>query len=117
MNARITLAITMLPVFALGTAFALWATPAAAGSVTPYLGNVNTGGETGANTLEEVLKIKINQVEIAENIKNPSTGSGTLPVGAKVLDLRYVIAAAVGSIAAAFFTMGRTGKYAAVRSG
>ncbi|MBM3904487.1 MAG: hypothetical protein FJ357_05085 [Thaumarchaeota archaeon] len=78
-----------------------------------YMGNVDTeSGKSGANTLEEALKLQRARVESAAN--NPSTGSGTPYMAADgVLGASAISAAVFGGIAAAFFFRARTGRYAA----
>jgi hypothetical protein len=77
-----------------------------------YMGNVDQKGATGANTLEETLKLARERVEYAE--KNPATGSGTPYLAADgVLGASAISAAVFGGIAAAFFLRARSGRYAA----
>ena len=84
----------------------------------PYLGNVGIDGETGANTLEEVLKIKSEQVILVDSIKHQSPGVGTilLPDAAPIGKL-MILGVLFGIIAAVFFIRGRSGKYAAIGKG
>lgn len=77
-----------------------------------YMGNVGQGGDTGANTLEETLKLAQDRVEYAQN--NPATGSGTPYLAADgVLGASAIAGAVFGGIAAAFFFRARSGRYAA----
>ena len=102
------------------TATALLTLTLAAGVPTiasvPYLGNVGIDGETGANTLEEVLKIKSEQVILVDSIKYQHPGVGTvLPTHGVPIDAFMILSALFGIIAAVFFIRGRSGKYATVR--
>ncbi|MDP3780078.1 MAG: hypothetical protein Q8Q69_02670 [Nitrosopumilaceae archaeon] len=94
----------------------LIATLIAAGSIAPafaqYMGSVGEGGETGASTLEETLKLARAKVDKAA--ENPSTGSGTPYLAADgVLGASAIAGAVFGGIAIAFFTKAKRGKYAA----
>ncbi len=110
MNTKILLSATILSVLLAGT---IGATSVA---FAQYMGNVGGAGETGAYTLEEVLKIQSDRIQIAED--NPSTGSGTPYLDANGVVGASVIAGAVfGGIAGAFFIRGRSGKYAAMGRG
>ncbi len=81
-----------------------------------YMGNVGSGGETGAYTLEEALEIQRRRIDAAE--ANPASGSGTPYLDASGVVGASIIAGAVfGGIAAAFFIRGRSGKYAAMGRG
>ena len=110
MNTKVLLTATMLSVFFFG------AMGAASIASAQYMGNVGGSGETGAHTLEEILKIQQSRVETAE--ANPSSGSGTPYLDANGVVGASVIAGAVfGGIAGAFFLRGRSGKYAAMGRG
>ena len=110
MNTKVLLTATMLSVFFFG------AIGAASIASAQYMGNVGSGGETGAHTLEEILRIQQSRIEYAQN--NPSSGSGTPYLDANGVVGASVIAGAVfGGIAGAFFLRGRTGKYAAMGRG
>lgn len=110
MNTKMLLTATMLSVFFFG------AMGAASIAFAQYMGNVGTGGETGAHTLEEALEIQRRRVELAAD--NPATGSGTPYLDANGVVGASVIAGAVfGGIAGAFFLRGRSGKYAAMGRG
>lgn len=77
-----------------------------------YMGNVGEGGQTGAGTLEETLKLARDRVEYAEQY--PATGSGTPYLAADgVLGASAIAGAVFGGIAAAFFLRARSGRYAA----
>lgn len=110
MNTKVLLTATMLSVFFFG------AMGAASIASAQYLGNVGDSGETGAHTLEEILRIQQSRIEAAE--ANPSSGSGTPYLDADGVVGASVIAGAVfGGIAGAFFLRGRSGKYAAMGRG
>lgn len=96
-------------------AFALVATGAPASVSAQYLGN-DGAGKVDASTLEEVLKIKSDQVENAELEKYPPTpGSGTIPLPHPAPFSVFVfIGIVVGIAATVFFVKGRTGRYAAM---
>jgi len=76
-----------------------------------YFGNIGLEGETGANTLEETLKLAQKRVEATK--ENPGLGSGTPfmaldgAVGASVIS-----AGIFGGLAAVFFVKSREGRYA-----
>ena len=78
-----------------------------------YLGNTGVGGETGANTLEEVLRIKSEQVNIAW----PPPDGGPILEPPSHRMLVFMVAALLGGIATIFFIKGRSGKYAAIGRG
>ena len=110
MNKKILLAASLVAVFTMG--FYAEDTVAFA----QYMGNVGSGGETGAYTLEEALEIQRRRVEAAE--ANPASGSGTPYLDASGVVGASIIAGAVfGGISAAFFIRGRSGKYAAMGRG
>ena len=110
MNKKILLAASLVAVFTMG--FYAEDTIAFA----QYMGNVGSGGETGAYTLEEALEIQRRRVEAAE--ANPASGSGTPYLDASGVVGASIIAGAVfGGIATAFFVRGRSGKYAAMGRG
>lgn len=110
MNKKILLAASLVAVFTMG--FYAEDTVAFA----QYMGNVGSGGETGAYTLEEALEIQRRRVEAAE--ANPASGSGTPYLDASGVVGASIIAGAVfGGIATAFFVRGRSGKYAAMGRG
>ena len=106
MNAKIILTATILLTLALVAA----GVPTIASA--QYLGNVGAGGETGANTLEEMLKIKSDQVKLADEIKYGQIIPDRASPG-----MVMIVGALVGCVAAAFFIRGRSGKYAAARRG
>ena len=68
-----------------------------------YFGNMGVGGETGANTLEEVLKIKSEQV----NIVWPTPGEGPILEPPPHRMLVFMVTALLGGIAAIFFHQGK----------
>ena len=110
MNKKILLAASLVAVFTMG--FYAEDTVAFA----QYMGNVGSGGETGAYTLEEALEIQRRRVEAAE--ANPASGSGTPYLDASGVVGASIIAGAVfGGIAGAFLIRGRSGKYAAMGRG
>lgn len=110
MNTKLVLATSLIAVFTIG--FYAESTVAFA----QYLGNVGSQGETGQNTLEEILAIQASRIAAAES--NPGAGSGTPYLDASGVVGAAVIAGAVfGGIAAAFFVRGRSGKYAAMGRG
>ena len=110
MNKTILLAASLIAVFTMG----YYAEDSIA--FAQYMGNVGSGGETGAYTLEEALEIQRRRIEAAE--ANPASGSGTPYLDASGVVGASVIAGAVfGGIAAAFFIRGRSGKYAAMGRG
>ena len=110
MNKKILLAASLVAVFTMG--FYAEDTVAFA----QYMGNVGSGGETGAYTLEEALEIQRRRVEAAN--ANPASGSGTPYLDASGVVGASIIAGAVfGGIATAFFVRGRSGKYAAMGRG
>lgn len=100
----------MLSVFAVG------AIGAPSIAFAQYMGNTGEGGETGQNTLEEILEIQARRVQAADD--NPASGSGTPYLDASGVVGASIIAGAVfGGIAGAFFIRGRSGKYAAMGRG
>ncbi len=110
MNTKVLFAAMLVAVFTMGyyadntVAFA------------QYMGNIGEGGETGKFTLEEALDLQRKRVESAMN--NPASGSGTPYLDATGVGGAAIIAVAVfGSISAAFFIKGRSGKYAAYGRG
>jgi len=110
MNTKVLLAASLIAVFTIG----LYAEDAIA--FAQYMGNVGSEGETGSYTLEEALELQRRRIESAE--ANPGTGSGTPVISADGVVGAAVISAAVfGSISAAFFIRGRSGKYAAMGRG
>ncbi len=81
-----------------------------------YMGNVGGAGETGANTIEEVLRIQASRIQIAQD--NPGAGSGTPYLDASgVLGASVIAGAVFGGIAGALFVRARSGKYAAMGRG
>ena len=81
-----------------------------------YYGNVGVNGETGANTLEEAIKLQRERVIMAN--ENPATGSGTPYLDADgVLGATAISAAIFGGMAGTLFLRGRSGKYAAMGRG
>ena len=70
--------------------------------------------KTGANTLEEVLKIKREQVKIAWPV---SQYDGPMLEPPPHRMLVFMVAALLGGIGAIFFIKGRSGKYAAIGKG
>ena len=74
---------------------------------------IPTQGQTG---LDEILKLSEERVKLS--IQNPATGSGT-PMFALdgVLGALALSTGVFGGIAAAFFAMGRKGKYASMGRG
>jgi len=110
MTTKVLLTAVMLSIFFFG------AVGAASIAFAQYMGNVGSEGETGAHTLEEILRIQRSRIESAE--ANPSSGSGTPYLDANGVVGASVIAGAVfGGIAGAFFLRGRSGKYAAMGRG
>ena len=97
----------------LGISVILIATlPYASNAYAQYMGNVGINGETGANTLEETIKIAHDRVLLAQD--NPSAGSGTPYFAADgVIGAMGIAAGVFGGISVAFFTKARYGKYAA----
>ena len=75
-----------------------------------YFGNVGSEGQTGANTLEETLKIAQNRIALVE--QSTEKGSGT-PVLAPdgVLGASLISATVFGGIATAFFVKSKGGRY------
>ncbi|MFQ6025843.1 MAG: hypothetical protein ACE5JT_04955 [Nitrosopumilaceae archaeon] len=88
--------------FLIGTSFPL--------AFAQYYGNVGEGGETGQNTLEEVLKLAGDRVEYAD--ANPASGSGT-PVfdAGGVVGASAIAGAIFGGIAITLAVRARGGKY------
>jgi len=81
-----------------------------------YFGNVGPNGETGANTLEEAIKLQQQRVLVAN--ENPAAGSGTPILSADGIFGAAAISAAVfGGMAGTLFLRGRSGKYAAMGRG
>ena len=110
MDTKVLLAATMLSVFFFGAMGAASITSA------QYMGNVGSGGDPNAPTLEEPL------IEIRERLvpveANPSSGSGTPYLDADgAMGASVVMGAVFGGIAGSFFLRGRSGKYAAMGSG
>lgn len=97
----------------LGISVILVATmPYATNAYAQYIGY----GETGANTLEENVKIARDRVIIAQ--ENPATGSGTPYFAADgVVGAMGIAAGVFGGISLAFFARARNGKYAALGRG
>jgi len=80
------------------------------------MGNVGSEGQTGSYTLEEALELQKRRVDSAN--ANPAAGSGTPVIDASGVGGAAIVSAAVfGSISAAFFIKGRSGKYAAMGRG
>ncbi len=93
--------------------FALVATGAPAIASAQYLGN-DGAGKVDASTLEEVLKIKSDQVRLVEDMKYPTWN----PYPHHPQLGTFVIAgAAVGGVTAVFLIKGRSGRYAAMGNG
>ena len=93
--------------------FTLVATGAPTSASAQYLGN-DGAGKVDASTLEEVLKIKSDQVRLVESIKYPTWNP--YPHHPQ-LGTFVIVGAAVGSVAAVFFIKGRSGRYAAMGNG
>ena len=93
--------------------FALVAVGAPAIASAQYLGNAGTG-KVDASTLEEVLKIKSDQVQLVNDIKYSTWNFYPHP---PQLGTFVIVGAAVGSVAAVFFIKGRSGRYAAMGNG
>jgi len=109
MNNKVLLTASLIAVFVVGTFGPSYV-------FAQYMGNVGSGGETGAYTLEEALEIQKRRVDSAA--ANPASGSGTPYLDASGVGGAAVISAAIfGGIAGAFFLKGRTGKYAAMGRG
>ncbi|MDA7952847.1 MAG: hypothetical protein MPJ05_03380 [Nitrosopumilus sp.] len=110
MTTRTLMAAVMLSVVFLG------AVGSAGTAFAAYFGNVGAGGETGQNTLEEILEIQHRRIQAVQD--NPGAGSGTPYLDADGVVGATVISAAVfGGIAGALFLRGRSGKYAAMGRG
>ena len=110
MNTKVLFAAMLVAVFTMGyyadntVAFA------------QYMGNVGSGGETGTYTLEEALELQRRRIESAE--ANPAAGSGTPVLSADgIFGAAAITAAVFGSMSAALFLRGRSGKYAAMGRG
>lgn len=114
MNAKTILIITFFSIFVLG------ATNVSAFAFEPYLGNVGANGDTGANTLEEILKIKHAQTVHAYNIAHPIhiQGSDQTFVYSNDYHVGYIlIIGIVVSIATGIILIkSRSGKYADMNS-
>lgn len=77
-----------------------------------YMGNIGPYGETGANTLEETIKIARDKILSVQ--QDDAYGSGTPYFAAEgVLGAALLTAGVFGGVSAAFFVRGRKGKYAA----
>lgn len=98
-------------VMAAGTVAAILLVPGIVHAET-YIGSVGPEGQTGANTLEEALKLA--QDRVAKASESPGLGSGTpyFALGG-ALGAPLVSAGIFGGIAAAFFVKSKGGKYAA----
>ena len=105
MNIQVILTVTVLLTLALAAGV-----PTIASA--PYLGNTGVGGETGANTLEEVLKIKNDQVRSTCWTPGDSFCRANLDSGS--VGMLVVGTIFLSSIGTAFFIKGRSGKYAAI---
>ncbi|MGI0040355.1 MAG: ArsR/SmtB family transcription factor [Nitrosopumilaceae archaeon] len=73
-----------------------------------YMGNVGTGGESGANTLEETLELARRKIEAGE--ANPATGSGT-PYLSTDSFLEIMIIIAIVGAAVSFYWYWRAYKH------
>ena len=93
--------------------FALMATGVPAIASAQYFGN-DGAGKVDASTLEEVLKIKSDQVQLVNDIKYSTWNFYPHP---PQLGTFVIVGAAVGSVAAVFFIKGRSGRYAAMGNG
>jgi hypothetical protein len=110
MNSKVILTASLIAVFVVGTF------GASSLAFAQYMGNVGSEGQTGSFTLEEALELQKRRVDSAA--ANPAAGSGTPVIDANGVGGAAVISAAVfGSISAAFFFKGRSGKYAAMGRG
>jgi hypothetical protein len=110
MNSKIILTASLMAVFVVGTF------GASSLAFAQYMGNVGSSGETGSYTLEEALELQKRRVDSAT--ANPASGSGTPYLDASGVGGAAIVSAAVfGSISAAFFIKGRSGKYAAMGRG
>ena len=110
MDRKVVLAVGMMAAFVIGISGATSTASA------QYMGNVGSDGETGAGTIEEVLKIQADRIQIVQN--NPSSGSGTPYLDASgVLGASVIAGAVFGGVAGAFFVRARSGKYAAMGRG
>ena len=93
--------------------FALVVTGATEIASAQYLGN-NGAGKIDSSTLEEVLKIKSDQVRHVENIKYPP---GTIHQHNPQFGTFVIVGAAVGGVTAVFLIKGRSGRYATMGNG
>ena len=82
-----------------------------------YVGNMNVDEKIGANTLEEVLKIKSEQVKSTWPTADHPWPSPPSPDDYRNHVLVFMGTILLGGIAAIFLIRGRSGRYAAVGRG